>query len=337
MAIRIGINGFGRIGKLVFRAAVADGGFEIVGINDLMDTKTMANLLKYDSTQGRFKGAVGYDSDGIIVNGKKIPVTAEKDPANLPWKKFGAEIVLESTGVFADEAGLQKHIDAGARKVLLSVPPKSKGDKIKIVVVGVNDADLKPSDMMISNASCTTNSLAPMAKVLHENFGIVKGFMTTIHSYTNDQRILDQFHKDPRRARAGAINMIPTTTGAARAVGKVLPELNGKLDGVSIRVPTPVASLTDLVAELKVSVTAAGVNAAMKKAAEGSLKGILEYTEDPIVSSDVIGNPASSIIDGLSTLTMPKDGGTMVKVFSWYDNEWGYSSRCIDLFKKMAK
>jgi len=203
--------------------------------------------------------------------------------------------------------------------------------------MGVNDADLAPSDTMISNASCTTNCLAPMAKVLHESFGIVRGFMTTIHSYTNDQKILDQFHKDLRRARAGAINMIPPTTGAARAVGKVLPDLNGKLDGVSVRVPTPDASLTDLVVELKVSVTAAEVNAALKKAAEGSLKGILEYTEDPIVSSDIIGNPASSVIDGLSTLTMPKDGGNMVKVFSWYDNEWGYSCRCIDLFKKMSK
>ena len=335
MAIKIGINGFGRIGKLVFRAAIADGGFEVVGVNDLMDTKTMAHLLKYDSTQGKFKGTVEAVSDGIVVNGKKILVTAEKDPANLPWGKIGAEMVLESTGIFADDAGLQKHLDAGAKKVLLSVPPKSKADsKIKIVVMGVNDNVLGPGDTMVSNASCTTNCLAPMAKVIHENFGIVKGFMTTIHSYTNDQKILDQFHKDPRRARAGAINMIPTTTGAARAVGKVLPELNGKLDGVSIRVPTPDGSLTDLVAELKVNTTAGDVNAALKAAAEGYLKGILEYTEDPIVSSDVIGNPASSIIDGLMTSML---GGNMLKVFAWYDNEWGYSNRCIDLFKKMAK
>lgn len=335
MAIKIGINGFGRIGKLVFRAAIADGGFEVVGVNDLMDTKIMAHLLKYDSTQGKFKGTVEAVSDGIVVNGKKILVTAEKDPANLPWGKIGADLVLESTGIFADDAGLQKHLDAGAKKVLLSVPPKSKADsKIKIVVMGVNDNVLGSGDTMISNASCTTNCLAPMAKVIHENFGIVKGFMTTIHSYTNDQRILDQFHKDPRRARAGAINMIPTTTGAARAVGKVLPELNGKLDGVSIRVPTPDGSLTDLVAELKVNTTAGDVNAALKAAAEGYLKGILEYTEDPIVSSDVIGNPASSIIDGLMTSML---GGNMLKVFAWYDNEWGYSNRCIDLFKKMAK
>jgi glyceraldehyde 3-phosphate dehydrogenase len=337
MAIKIGINGFGRIGKLVYRALVCDGSFEVVGINDLMDTKTMSYLLRFDSTHGKFSEKVEFDSEGIIVNGKKIPVTAEKDPSNIPWKKFGADYVLESTGHFADEECIQKHIDAGAKKVLLSVPPKGKSDKIKIIVIGVNDSDLRPTDTMISNASCTTNSLAPMAKVLHDNFGLVRGFMTTIHSYTNDQHILDQVHKDPRRARAAAINMIPTTTGAARAVGKVMPELNGKLDGVSVRVPTPDGSLTDLVAELKVSVTAAEVNAAMKKASETNLKGILEYSEDPLVSSDIVGNPASSIIDGLSTLTMPKDGGNMVKVFSWYDNEWGYSNRCVDLFKMMAK
>ena len=335
MAIKIGINGFGRIGKLVFRAAIYDGGFEVVGINDLMDTKTMAHLLKYDSTQGKFKGTVEAVADGIIVNGKKVLVTSEKDPANLPWGKIGADMVLESTGIFADDAGLQKHLDAGAKKVLLSVPPKSKADtKIKIVVMGVNDTILESGDTMVSNASCTTNCLAPMAKVIHENFGIVKGFMTTIHSYTNDQKILDQYHKDPRRARAGAINMIPTTTGAARAVGKVLPELSGKLDGVSVRVPTPDASITDLVAELKVSARAEDVNAALKAAAEGYLKGILEYTEEPIVSSDIIGNPASSVVDGLMTNIL---GGNLLKVFAWYDNEWGYSNRCIDLFKKMAK
>ncbi|MFA6470719.1 MAG: type I glyceraldehyde-3-phosphate dehydrogenase [Candidatus Latescibacterota bacterium] len=335
MAIKIGINGFGRIGKLVFRAAIYDGGFEVVGINDLMDTRTMAHLLKYDSTQGKFKGTVEAVADGIIVNGKKVLVTSEKDPANLPWGKIGADMVLESTGIFADDAGLQKHLDAGAKKVLLSVPPKSKADtKIKIIVMGVNDNILVSGDTMVSNASCTTNCLAPMAKVINENFGIVKGFMTTIHSYTNDQKILDQYHKDPRRARAGAINMIPTTTGAARAVGKVLPELSGKLDGVSVRVPTPDASITDLVAELKVNTRAEDVNAALKAASEGYLKGILEYTEEPIVSSDIIGNPASSVIDGLMTNML---GGNLLKVFAWYDNEWGYSNRCIDLFKKMAK
>ena len=334
MAIKIGINGFGRIGKLVFRAAIADGGFEVVGINDLMDTKSLAHLLKYDSTQGKFNGTVAVDGDSIVVNGKKIRVTAEKDPANIPWKALGAEMVLESTGFFADDASLQKHIDAGAKKVLLSVPPKTKGEsKIKIVVLGVNDGDLTKEDTMVSNASCTTNSLAPAVKVLHEKFGIVKGFMTTIHSYTNDQRILDQFHKDLRRARAGAINMIPTTTGAARAVGKVLPELNGKLDGCSVRVPTPDASLTDLAVVLSKDVTRDEVNAALKAAAEGELKGIMAYTEDPIVSSDIIGDPHSSTIDGLMTAA----NGNLVKIFSWYDNEWGYSNRCIDLFKKMAR
>jgi len=334
MAIKIGINGFGRIGKLVFRAALADGGFEIVGINDLVDSKTVAHLLKYDSTQGKFNGTVTAEGDSIIVNGKKIPIFAEKDPSVIPWGKVGAEMVLESTGKFATDEDLQKHIDAGAKKVLLSVPPKSKGDsKIKLVVMGVNDSTLSSSDTLVSNASCTTNFLAPMAKVLHENFGIVKGFMTTIHSYTNDQRILDQAHKDLRRARAGAINMIPTTTGAARAVGKVLPELNGKLDGLSVRVPTPDASLTDLAVILSKEVTAQDINDALKKAAEGALKGILEYVDEPIVSSDIIGNPASSIIDGLMT----QANGTLAKVFSWYDNEWGYSNRCVDLFKLMAK
>lgn len=295
----------------------------------------MAHLLKYDSTQGKFNGTVEATDNAIIVNGKTVPVTAEKDPANIPWGKYGAEMVLESTGIFATDEALQKHIDAGAKKVLLSVPPKVKGEsKIRVIVMGVNDESLTSADTMVSNASCTTNCLAPMAKVLHEEFGIEKGFITTIHSYTNDQRILDQVHKDLRRARAGAINMIPTTTGAARAVGKVLPALNGKLDGISVRVPTPDASVTDLVATLSKTTTAADVNAALKAAAEGALKGILEYTEDPIVSSDVIGNPSSSIIDGLFTAVID---GNLVKVLSWYDNEWGYSNRCLDLFKKMAQ
>ena len=334
MAIKIGINGFGRIGKLVFRAAVSDGGFDVVGINDLMTPQIMAHMLKYDSTHGKFDGTVDFYSDGIIVNDTKIPVSAEKDPANLPWGELGAEYVLESTGLFATDEALQKHITAGAKKVLLSVPPKVKGEtQIKIVVMGVNDDILKPEDIMISNASCTTNSLAPPAKVLHENFGIVKGFMTTIHSYTNDQKILDAIHKDLRRARAGAINIIPTTTGAARAVGKVLPSLDGKLDGCAVRVPTPDASLTDLVAILEKEVTVEEVNNAFKRAADGPMKGIMEYTEDPIVSSDVIGNPSSAIIDGLMTSV----NGTLVKIFSWYDNEWGYSNRCIDLFRLMAE
>jgi len=334
MTIKVGINGFGRIGKLVFRAAIVDGGFEVVGINDLMSPATLAHLLKYDSTHGKFDGTVKADADGIVVNGTKIPVFSERDPADLPWARVGAEMVLESTGFFATDEALQKHLDAGAKKVLLSVPPKVKGEtKIKVVVMGVNDDLLIPGDTMISNASCTTNSLAPPAKVLHENFGIVKGFMTTIHSYTNDQNILDAVHKDLRRARGGAMNIIPTTTGAARAMGKVLPELNGKLDGCAVRVPTPDASLTDLVAILEKDVTAEEVNAAFKAAANGALQGIMEYTEDPVVSSDIIGNPASAVIDGLMTLA----NGNLVKIFSWYDNEWGYSCRCIDLFKKMAE
>ncbi len=334
MAIRIGINGFGRIGKLVFRVAVADGGFEVVGINDLMSPETMAHLLKYDSTQGKFKGEVKSEAGAIIVNGIRIPVLNEKDPASLPWGKLGAELVLESTGIFTSEDGLVKHLQAGAKKVLLSVPPKNTDGSIKIVVYGVNHDTLKPTDTMISNASCTTNCLAPMAKIIHEEFGIEKAFMTTVHSYTNDQRVLDQQHKDLRRARAAAINMIPTTTGAARAVGKVIPELNGKIDGISIRVPTPDGSVTDLVAVLRKDATPAQVNAALKAASEGKMKGIMEYTEDPIVSTDVIGNPASSIIDGLMTSSIC---GNMIKVLSWYDNEWGYSNRCIDLFKLMAR
>jgi glyceraldehyde 3-phosphate dehydrogenase len=332
MAIKIGINGFGRIGKLVFRAGLEQGGIQVVGINDLMDTKTMAHMLRYDSTQGAFTGQVSYDDNSLTVNGQKIRVTKLKDPAELKWGEVGAQIVLESTGLFADTEACKKHITAGAKKVLLSVPPKDKGE-IKIVVMGVNDDTLKPTDTLISNASCTTNCLAPVAKVLHKAFGIEKGLMTTIHAYTNDQRILDQIHKDLRRARAGALSMIPTTTGAARAVGKVLPELNGKLDGFSMRVPVPVGSVVDLVALLKQSVTKESVNAALKRAAEGELKGILAYTEDPIVSSDIIHNPASSIVDADSTSVMD---GNMVKVLSWYDNEWGYSCRCVDLFKKMA-
>jgi glyceraldehyde 3-phosphate dehydrogenase len=334
MAIKIGINGFGRIGKLVFRAALSDGGFEVVGINDLMKPAQMAHMLKYDSTQGRFEGTVVAADDGIVVNGTKIPVSAERDPQNIPWGALGADMVLESTGVFRDDAALEKHIAAGAKKVLLSVPPKSSpGSKIKIVVMGVNDDLMTPEDTLVSNASCTTNSLAPPAMVLNDAFGIDKGFITTIHSYTNDQRILDQVHSDLRRARAGAANMIPTTTGAARAVGMVLPELNGKLDGVSVRVPTPVGSVTDLVAIVKKDVTTDDVNAVLKEAAEGPLKGIMEFTDEPIVSSDIVHHPASSIIDGGMTAA----NGNLVKIFSWYDNEWGYSNRCVDLFKKMAQ
>ncbi len=333
MAIKIGINGFGRIGKLVFRAAWATGKFEVVGINDLTDAKSIAHFLRYDSTQGRFSGKVEAAEGAIVVDGKKIPVTAIKDPTQIPWKQQGAEIVVESTGVFASSDECKKHIQAGAKKVLLTVPPKDKGGEIKIIVMGVNDNTLTKADTLISNASCTTNCLAPMAKVLHETFGIKHGLMTTCHAYTNDQRILDAVHKDLRRARAGAIAIIPTTTGAARAVGKVLPALKGKLDGISLRVPTPVGSVTDLSVVLEKPATVEEINKAMKEAAEGSLKGILEYCDDPIVSTDIIGNPASCIFDAQSTMLVE---GNMVKVLGWYDNEWGYSNRCIDLMKKMA-
>lgn len=332
MSIKLGINGFGRIGKLVARAALASGDIEIVGINDLMKTCDLAHLMKYDSTQGLFDGEISYDENSVTFNGQKIRVTSERDPANLKWNEVGADIVLESTGIFATADDLKKHISAGAKKVLLSVPPKDKTGEVKIIVMGVNDDTLGADDNLVSNASCTTNCLAPMAKVLHEKFGIEKGLITTIHAYTNDQRILDQAHSDMRRARAGAMNMIPTTTGAARAVGQVIPSLNGKLDGMAVRVPTATGSCTDLVAILSKNVSAEEVNAALKEAAEGELKGILAYTDDPIVSSDIVHNSNSSIIDGQSTSVME---GNMVKILSWYDNEWGYSNRCVDLFKKM--
>jgi len=333
MAIKIGINGFGRIGRLVFKAAMKEGGFQVVGVNDITDAKTLAHLLKYDSTHGRYPGEVKAEGDALVVNGTKVPVTSEKDPANLGWGAKGAQIVVESTGVFTTAEALKKHIEAGAKKVLLTVPPKDKTGEIKLIVMGVNDKDLKASDTLVSNASCTTNCLAPMVKVLHEKFGIVHGLMTTIHAYTNDQRTLDMPHKDLRRARSAALAMIPTTTGAARAIGKVIPDLNGKLDGLSVRVPVPDGSLTDLTAVLKKSATVEEINAAMKKAAEGELKGILEYTEDPIVSVDVIGNPHSSVFDAASTIVID---GNLIKVLAWYDNEWGYSCRCIDLLKLMA-
>ena len=333
MAIKIGINGFGRIGKLVFRAALANGNFEIVGINDLLDPKAMAHLLKYDSTHGKFPATVEPAEGGIVVGGKKIPVTAIKDPAELPWKERGAEIVVESTGLFATAEACEKHIAAGAKKVLLTVPPKDKTGKIKVVVMGVNDEVLTKEDTLISNASCTTNSLAPMVKVLDNNFGVDHGLMTTVHAYTNDQRILDSIHKDLRRARAAAVSIIPTTTGAARAVGVVLPNLKGKLDGLALRVPTPDGSITDLVAVVKKATTVEEVNKAFKEAAEGELKGILEYCDEPIVSADIVGNSASCIFDALSTNVV---SGTLVKVLGWYDNEWGYSNRCIDLMLKMA-
>jgi glyceraldehyde 3-phosphate dehydrogenase len=331
MSIKVGINGFGRIGRLVFKKMMQDGGYDIVAINDLTDNKTLAHLLKYDSVHGRFPGEVKLTDDGIKVNGKDIKITEERDPAKLGWGKMGADIVIESTGVFTTKEKLQLHIEAGAKKVILTAPPKDELDAM--IVLGVNDEVLKPEDKIISNASCTTNCLAPMVKVLDDAFGIKKGFMTTVHSYTNDQALLDQPHKDLRRARAGAINIIPTTTGAAKAVSKVLPHLKGRLDGFALRVPTPDGSITDFVCILEKETTKEEINKAMKAASEGNMKGILEYTEDPIVSTDVIGNSHSCIFDSESTMT----NGELVKVVGWYDNEWGYSCRVVDLLKKAAE
>lgn len=336
MAIRIGINGFGRIGRLFFRALKGASDIEVVAINDLADAALLAQLLKYDSVHGRYKGSVAAAKEGdkafLVVDGKRIPVLSEKDPAKLPWGAMNVQIAVESTGIFTDKEAMSKHIQAGAKKVLLTAP--AKGEIDATIVFGVNDKSLKPTDIYVSNASCTTNCLAPVAKVLHENFGIEYGLMTTCHAYTNDQRIADLVHKDPRRARAGAINIIPTTTGAAKAVGEVIPELKGRLNGFALRVPVADGSVVDLVAVVKKDVTKEEVNAAIKKAAEGELKGILEYTEDPIVSSDVIGNCVSSLFDAQSTMVMQK---RMVKVVSWYDNEMGYSTRCVELVRLMAK
>jgi glyceraldehyde 3-phosphate dehydrogenase len=306
------------------------GGFNIVGINDITDAKTLAYLLKYDSVHGMYPGTVTADADGIVVDGKKFKVMAEKDPTKLPWKQLGAEIVIEGTGIFTSREKLQMHITAGARKVLLTAPAKDEIDAT--VVIGVNDHVLTGKEQFVSNASCTTNCLAPMVSVLHKTFGVDHGFMTTIHSYTNDQRLLDLPHKDLRRARAAALSIIPTTTGAARTVGKVIPELKGKLDGFSLRVPTPDASITDFVAVLKKPATKEQVNDAMKQAAATTLKGILQYSEEELVSTDIIGNEYSCIFD--SKLTMAQ--GSTVKVFGWYDNEWGFSCRVIDLLKKIA-
>ncbi len=330
MAIRIAINGFGRIGRLVFRVMKERKDFEIVAINDLADAKSMAHLLKYDSVHGRYKGTVEAGEGQIVVDGKVVKILAEKDPAKLPWKDMNIDFVVESTGVFTSKADCMKHVAAGARKVLLTVPPKDEVDAM--VVMGVNEGVLKKEHQVISNASCTTNCLAPVAKVIHEAFGIEHGLMTTVHAYTNDQRISDLIHKDMRRARSGATNIIPTTTGAARAVGKILPELKGKLDGFSLRVPVPDGSVVDLVARVKKAVTKDEVNAALKKAAEGPMKGILGYTTDPIVSTDVVGDARSSLVDADSTMVM--GDGFMVKVIAWYDNEWGYSNRVVDLISK---
>ncbi len=336
--VRVGINGFGRIGRISFRAMAArPEEFEIVAINDLGKPESLAMLLKYDSVQGRFPGTVSHDGDSLVVNGKKVKVCAERDPAKLPWKDLGVEIALESTGFFTGRSkdgkpGYDSHLAAGARKVILSAPAKDKPDLT--VVMGVNDKEIKPEHKFISNASCTTNCLAPMAKVLHENFGIVRGLMTTCHAYTNDQKLADQLHDNIHRSRAAAVNIIPTSTGAAKAVGEVLPALNGKLTGISLRVPVPAGSITDLVVELEKDVTVEDVNGAIQAASASSLKGILEYNTDPIVSSDIIGNAHSCIFDAPWTMVLQS---RMVKVLGWYDNEYGYSNRTADLIAKVAK
>jgi glyceraldehyde 3-phosphate dehydrogenase len=332
VATRVGINGFGRIGRNFFRAACEDPALDMVAVNDITDARTLGHLLKYDSVHGAFKGSVEAKDSALTVNGKPVKVFASKDPAALPWKDLGVQVVVESTGRFTDRAGASKHLEAGAKKVVISAPAKEEDITI---VLGVNEGRYDPAKHhIISNASCTTNCLAPVAKVVLKAFGIKHGFMTTIHSYTNDQQILDLPHKDLRRARAAAMSMIPTSTGAAKAVGLVLPELKGKMHGLAIRVPTPNVSLVDLVAEVEKVATVEEVNNALRKAAEGELKGILGFCEEPLVSVDFNGNALSSIVDGPSTSVMD---GTMVKVLAWYDNEWGYSCRVRDLIKFIAK
>jgi glyceraldehyde 3-phosphate dehydrogenase len=334
MAIKVGINGFGRVGRLTLRAIQQyhRNELEVAAINDLTDTKTNAHLLKWDSSYGQYAGEVKYTADAIVVDGKPVKVLAERDPASIKWQDSGVQIVIESTGLFTDAAKAAAHMKGGVKKVLISAP--AKGEDITIVL-GVNEDNYDPKNHnIISNASCTTNCLAPVAKVLLQNFGIVKGLMTTIHSYTNDQRILDQQHKDLRRARSAGMSLIPTSTGAAKAISLVLPELKGKMHGFSIRVPTPTVSMVDLVAELANPASVEQVNAAFKAAAEGPMKGILAYCEEELVSIDFKGNNASSIVDALSTLSI---GGNMVKVIAWYDNEWGYSCRLADLAAFVAK
>ena len=326
---RIAINGFGRIGRLAFRQLVARPTFEVVAINDLTDVNTLAHLLKYDSIHGLFQGEVSVSNGNLVVNGKEIQITAERNPADLPWAKNNVDLVVESTGVFADAEKAGAHVTAGAGKVIISAP--AKGD-LKTIVLGVNDDILTSDDRIVSNASCTTNCLAPMAKVLNDTFGLEKGYITTIHAYTADQRLQDAPHKDLRRARAAALSMIPTSTGAAKAVGLVLPELAGKLDGMAVRVPTPTGSVTDLTATLKTEATAEEVNAALKAASEGPMKGVLQYCEDPIVSVDIVGNTHSCIVDAALT----KCSGNLVKVFGWYDNEAGYATRVVDLAERLA-
>lgn len=331
---KVAINGFGRIGRMSFRELFSRGTVDIVAINDLTSADTLAYLLKYDSVHGKYQGDVKADGEYLVVNGKRIRIYAEKDPENLPWKELGVDIVIESTGIFKNREKMMKHINAGAKKVILTVPSEKKEDVDLTVVLGVNDDKLTKDVQFVSNASCTTNCLAPIAKVLNDNFGIVRGLMNTVHSYTNDQKILDLPHSDLRRARAAAVSIIPTKTGAAKAVGLVLPELAGKLDGFAMRVPTPDGSVVDLTVELSKNVTKEEINAAMKKAAEGPMKGVLEYSEENLVSIDIVDNKHSSIFD--SKLTQVLDNN-FVKVVSWYDNERGYSTRICDLTEKMAK
>jgi glyceraldehyde 3-phosphate dehydrogenase len=335
MSTKVAINGFGRIGRAVARLIMQrKGELELVAVNDLSDSKSLAHLFKYDTVMGKWNGTVEASDNSLIINGKKIDVLAVKNPAELPWKNTGVKIVVESTGIFrskeSPKGGYGDHIKAGAQKVVLTVP--AKDDIEATIVMGVNDKKLTKDVKFVSNASCTTNCLAPVAKVLNDSFGIEQGLMTTVHAYTNDQKVADMIHKDLRRARAAAVNIIPTSTGAAKAIGKVIPELEGKLDGFALRVPVPVGSVVDLVVSVKKKATVAEVNAAMKKAAEGPMKGILVYCDEPIVSSDIINNPASSIFDSLSTMVL----GNMVKVVSWYDNEWGYSNRTVDIMERMA-
>ena len=337
MAVKVGINGFGRIGRLVARVMLEQSDkFDVVAINDLYDADMLAYMFKYDTTQGKFPGTVSAKGASLVVNGKEIPVLAEKDPSKLPWGSKNVDVVIEATGRFTSRAaegkpGYDSHIAAGAKKVLLSAPAKDKPDAT--VVLGVNDNILTGDHKCVSNASCTTNSLAPTCKVLHEKFGIVKGLMTTVHAYTNDQAILDMPYKDKRRGRAGAVNTVPSTTGAAKALGEVYPELKGKLHGYALRVPVPTGSITDLTIVMSKKVTAEEINAAVKEAAAGAMKGVIEYCDEPIVSSDIVHNPASGIFDATNTIVIADD---MVKVTIWYDNEWGYSNRTADLIRKMA-
>ena len=330
--VKVAINGFGRIGRLVYRVIHErkNPDIEVVAINDLTDTKTLSNLFKYDSVHGKFKGEVSYTSESLIIDGKEIKVLAQPDPSQLPWKDLGVDIVIESTGLFRTREKAELHLKAGAKKVIITAP--AKGEDVTIVI-GCNEDSLKPEHTIISCASCTTNSIAPVIKVLHEHFGIQWGFLTTVHAYTNDQRVLDLPHKDLRRARAAAINTIPTTTGAAKAVALVVPELKGKLDGVALRVPVPDGSITDFVALVEKETSVEEINSVMKEATEGKLKGIIAYNEDPIVSSDIVGTPYSGIFD--ATLTNVK--GNLVKVFSWYDNEYGYSNRVVDTLEMLIK